>query len=258
MPYFLFTFRPQVSEQQLFEDFLAIFLPILKEFPKYSYSVEEDNTLQKHIHALIFHPTAKDNSKFLQLFNKKIFIDFKKSLFTKQTNDAGFDNRLVKDYPADRIKVLGYVNKETQCLRREYSGFTNEEVLAGVKYYYASEHIDKSKVENDWTILTSKNAHVIIEKYVAENNIDWNDFQVEQFIKIKMIQSKYSFINFNKKTQQQLFNELKIANSKDKNSFHHSEEKHIYEEDNFITIQTLESVVAKYQARLKEAGLSID
>lgn len=261
MPYFLFTFRPQVSEQQLFEDFLTIFLPILKEFPKYSYSVEEDNTLQKHIHCLLEHTTAKDNSKFLQLFNKKIFIDFKKSLLTKQTNEHGFDNRKVQDTPEDLIKVLGYVNKETQCLRRGYSGFTNEEVLDAVNFYYTTKHIEKaSKINDDWTILTTKNAHITIEKFVLDNNLNWDDFMIEQIIIIKMKESKYSFINFNKKTLSTLFSELIIANGKDNDNWHYKKEGHVHEDEGACInyddmIQTKMSLMI---SKLKELGIDPD
>ncbi len=94
MPFYLFTFRPQISEQELFENFITIFLPQVKELSNYAYTIEEDQTLQKHIHVLA-ESNAKDNSAFQQIFNKKIFKDFKKSLKTKQTNDYGFDNRKV-------------------------------------------------------------------------------------------------------------------------------------------------------------------
>lgn len=229
MPFYLFTFRPQISDQNLFEDFLSIFLPILDTLSKFSYSIEEDGTLNKHIHVLVEHK-AKDNNAWKQLFKKKIFKDFQACLASKMTNCHGFDDRMVKEDPEDLLKVLGYVNKETDCIRRKYKGFTNEEVLSGVKFYYASEHIDKSKVKDDWTVLTTKNAHVIIEKFVKDNDLDWNEFLIEQTIKIKMIESKFSFINFSKKNQVQLFNELIIANTKtDDNDFHRVEEQHIHE-----------------------------
>jgi hypothetical protein len=229
MPFYLFTFRPQVSDQHLFEDFLSIFLPILDTLSKYSYSIEEDGTLNKHIHVLVEHK-AKDNNAWKQLFKRKIFKDFKESLTSKMTNEHGFDDRMVKEDPEDLLKVLGYVNKETDCIRRKYKGFTNEEVLSGIKFYYASEHIDKSKVKNDWTVLTTKNAHVIIEKFVEDNEMDWNEFMIEQTIKIKMIESKFSFINFTKEKQSQLFNELIIANTKTaEGDFHRIAEQHIYD-----------------------------
>lgn len=177
MPYFLFTFRPQISEQELFENFLTIFLPIIQAYPKYSYSVEEDGTLQKHIHCLLYEPNEKkkDYSKFSQIFNQKRFTDFKKSLFTKQTNESGFDNRMVKETDQDLLKVIGYVNKETNCLRRAYAGFTNEEILNGVDYYYTCKHIDKSVKKSDLTIITPKNIHIIIKTFCEENKIEPTD-----------------------------------------------------------------------------------
>ena len=142
MPFYLFTFRPQITEQDLFENFLTIFIPEIKKLTKYSYSVEDDSTLQKHIH-VVAESKAKDLSAFKQIFNKKIFKDFKSSLKTKQTNEHGFDDKKINQ--EDFLKVLGYVNKETQCLRREYN-FTNEEILKAVDYYYTSKHIDKSQI----------------------------------------------------------------------------------------------------------------
>ncbi len=53
--YYLFTFRPQITEQQLFEDFYTILEPAImssKTITHYSYNVEEDNSLKKHIHLL--------------------------------------------------------------------------------------------------------------------------------------------------------------------------------------------------------------
>ena len=117
MPFYLFTFRPQITEQELFENFITIFIPELKKLTKYSYSIEEDTTLQKHIH-VVAESKAKDLSAFKQIFNKKIFKDFKSTLKLKQTNEKGFDDQKIRD--EDFLKVLGYVNKETQCLRREY------------------------------------------------------------------------------------------------------------------------------------------
>lgn len=246
MPFYLFTFRPQISEQELFESFLTIFIPELKKLNRYSYSVEEDGTLQKHIHA-VAESKAKDLSAFKQIFNKKIFKDFKSSLKLKQTNEKGFDDQKIRD--EDFLKVLGYVNKETQCLRREYN-FTNEEILQAVEYYYTSKHIDKKKnIDNDWTILTTKNVHVIIENYVKEHNIDYNDFLVEEQIKMRMIKDKYSFASISKKQIATIFNELIIANT-DKDSFHHDEEKIIHHYDATM-VQQPEFEIARLRELLK-------
>lgn len=189
MPYFLYTFRPQISEQNLFEQFLDIFLPFLKEFPKYSYSIEEDGTLQQHIH-IIYEHHATDNSKALpQKLNRKMFSLFKSVLKNKMTNEKGFDDRMVDNTSEDLLKVLGYVNKETNCLRRKSVGFTNEQILEAVKYYYASEHLDKSVVKNDLNIMTPKNIHISIKDYCVKNNLE----PTCPITKLKMIKDGYMF-----------------------------------------------------------------
>jgi hypothetical protein len=235
MPFYLFTFRPQITEQDLFENFLTIFIPEIKKLTKYSYSVEDDSTLQKHIH-VVAESKAKDLSAFKQIFNKKIFKDFKSSLKTKQTNEHGFDDKKINQ--EDFLKVLGYVNKETQCLRREYN-FTNEEILKAVDYYYTSKHIDKSQKGNrDWTILSTKNSHVIIEKYIEDNEIDILDYQECEITKIKMIEDRYSFNNISDKQLSKIFSEIHIAEQYKRTgqraspygpTFHHKDQAKIFE-----------------------------
>lgn len=193
MPLFLFTFRPHINEQSVFDDFLTIFLPEIKnKCSKYSYAIEDADKLTRHIHILAEMPPAcKDYSKFSQLFNKKVYSAFRDSLKNKLTNDHGFDDRKVNEDPHDFLKVLGYVNKDTSS-KKVYEGFTNEQILEGVEYYYASKHIEKSKVENDWTILSPKNFHVIIEDYIEKNNIDKETFN-PAILERQMIEDKISF-----------------------------------------------------------------
>ena len=188
MPFYLFTFRPQITEQDLFENFVTIFSCELDRFMKYSYSIEEDNTLNKHLHCIV-ESNAKDNNAFKQVFNKKIFKDFKSSLKQKMTNDYGFDDRKVKDDPEDFLKVLGYVNKETQCLRRKYKGFTNEEILKAVEYYYTTKHIEKEKINTDMIILTSKNIHIHVKNWCEKNN----RLPQDPHTKLDMIKQGYMF-----------------------------------------------------------------
>ena len=204
MPFFLYTFRPQINEQKLFEQFLDIFLPFLKEFPSYSYSVEEEGTLQQHIHIMYEHH-AKDNSKALpQKLNKKCFSLFKSALKNKMTNDKGFDDRMVNDNQEDFLKVLGYVNKETDCLRRKSVGFTNEEILKAVAHYYACEHLDKSTVKNDLNIMSSKNIHISIKDYCVKNKVEPN----QPLTKLKMIKDGYMFSQVSKVAE--TFDEIEI------------------------------------------------
>lgn len=187
MPFYLFTFRPQISEQQLFEDFFTILKPELDTLSKYSYTIEEDNTLQKHIH-LLAESKAKDLSAFKQIFQKKIFKDFKSTLKNKMTNEKGFDDRKVKETPEDLQHTLGYVNKEAQALRRQYKGFTNEEITNAVEYYHVVKRIKSENVQGDLKIMTSRNIHIYIKDYCERNKIEPN-----QLAKLKMIKENHAF-----------------------------------------------------------------
>lgn len=206
MPFYLFTFRPQITEQDLFENFVTIFSCELDRFMKYSYSIEEDNTLNKHLHCLV-ESNAKDNNAFKQIFNKKIFKDFKSTLKNKQTNEHGFDDRKVKDDPEDFLKVLGYVNKETQCLRRKYKGFTNEEILKAVEYYYTTKHIDKEKnINNDLIILTPKNYHIHLKTQAIKHGLQPDD----PLLTFRMRKDGYCFGNIPDKVEVKCKKDLRI------------------------------------------------
>ena len=149
--FYLFTFRPQVSEFPLFETFLTILKPQLhdnKTLKQYAWSVENDTptSISKHIHILMgFEKTKSKNNPVTQFFNAKVFKDFKNMLKNKQTNEpAGFDDRIVADTEEDFLKVLGYVLKETQVIRK-CSTFPLERVSQAIDYYYQCDHIDKSQ-----------------------------------------------------------------------------------------------------------------
>jgi len=253
--YYLFTFRPQITEQQLFEEFLTIFIPHLKECEHYSYSVEEDGTLQKHIHA-IWSSKAKDKTACFQLFNKKIFKDFKKYLFAKQTTEpAGFDNQKVKE--DDFLKVLGYVNKETQCTRRGYN-FTNEKILQAVEYYYTSQHIDKSVKKSDLTIVTAKNIHILVKDYCEKNNLEPH----HAVTKLKMQKDRHCFSQCPKvyETMEELeiimfpdrFDENEpVSYDKMKKKLQAKIERNIWLEDQLLKLSRREKILEK---QLEELG----
>lgn len=206
MPFYLFTFRPQITEQQLFEDFITIFIPELEKLSRYSYTIEDDSTLQKHIHVLA-ESKAKDNSAFHQMFNKKIFKDFKSTLKFKQTNEHGFDDRKVKDEPEDFLKVLGYVNKESQVLRRGYKGFTEEEITNAHKYYHTIEKMNKETCKSDLTLLTMKNAHIHIKEYCIRNSLR----PIDPYLKLRMVKDGYMFETIGSREKvRNIFSELDV------------------------------------------------
>ena len=113
MTYIFYTFRPQICDQQLFEDFLKLFIPFVKSHKEYAYSVESDGTLSKHLHAIIGSPSTgkdyQDLDKFYQKFNKtnglKEFKDFAKK--HANTSEVAFKPMKVKDTPEDLLHTPG-------------------------------------------------------------------------------------------------------------------------------------------------------
>jgi REP element-mobilizing transposase RayT len=214
MPLLFFTFRPQITEQNLLNQFLTIFLPEVKQKSlKYSYSIEEPNTLNQHFHIIAEFPdTIKDLSKLRQIFNKKVYADFKEALKHKQTSDVAFDDKLVKDDPHDKLKVLGYVNKATDSIKK-YEGFTNEEILQAVEYYYTAKHLEKSKVKTDLKVLTTKNMSIHILDYCKKNNLDpRNQYEV----KLRMNKEGYQFHGISSRIVNEAFKETDIFMNPDR------------------------------------------
>ena len=180
MTYIFYTFRPQINDQQLFEDFLKLFIPFVTSHKEYAYSVESDGTLSKHLHAVLGSPATgkdyQDIDKFYQKFNKhnglKEFKDFAKK--HANTSEVAFKPMKVKDTKEDLQHTLGYTLKEH--VARQATNFPNQFVLDSIEYYFAYQRIKaKDNTSKDWTILTGKNVNVIMERYIQDNEIKLPD-----------------------------------------------------------------------------------
>jgi hypothetical protein len=180
MTYIFYTFRPQICDQQLFEDFLTLFVPFVTSHKEYAYSVESDGTLSKHLHVIVGSPPSgvdyKDLDKFYQRFNKanglREFKEFAKK--HANTSEVAFKPMKVKDTKEDLLHCLGYTMKEHAT--RQETNFPNQQVLDAVEYYFAHQRIKaKDNTSKDWTILTGKNVNVIMERYIQDNEIKLPD-----------------------------------------------------------------------------------
>lgn len=185
------TFRAHVCETQVFEDFINIFLPVLTTFNHYAYSIEEDNSPNRHIHA-IFNLTSamKDRSKIDQKFNNKFMKDFKKSLGIKQTKwDACYCSEMVKDTMEDFLKVLGYCIKDDNVTRRHIKNIPTNFLTQGIKFHVSTARNEDDAVKNDIKIITSKNFHVSCEQFAKKNNMTVHDWELIP----KMTHQRHSF-----------------------------------------------------------------
>lgn len=185
------TFRAHVCETQVFEDFINIFLPILSTFTHYAYSIEEDNTPNRHIHC-IFNLTSsmKDKSKIDQKFNNKFMKDFKKSLPLKQTQWAvAYDSKLIENTKEDFLKVLGYCIKDDNVSRRRIKNIPTNFLTQGIKFHVSTARNEDNAVKNDIKIITSKNFHVSCEQFAEKNNMTVHDWELIP----KMTHQRHSF-----------------------------------------------------------------
>lgn len=202
-----FTFRPQVTDQQLFEDFVLLFLPFIYKHSQYAYSIEKDNTPQRHIHAFM-EGNYKDMSKFYQSWNKTNGLkDFKKSMSNTQTTCIhGFNTQIVSESDEDKLKVLGYVLKE-QTTRQE-SNIENQRQLDAVNYYFAHMRIKaRDPLKKDWTLLKATNFHTLIEDYLDKNQLKLND----KHLRKRLAKDRYSYGTLSSKQVELFLAEIALA-----------------------------------------------
>lgn len=209
----LLTIRAQQNEIGVFEDALNLVLPILFQFNSFIYTVELDNTPNRHIHIFLENPSkAKepDCSKVFQKF-KKVKAQLKQYINLKQTETARFwDERLVKDTPEDFYKTLGYIQKDTLCSRRRVKNITSECLIHGIEFYASTLKIDKSCSKNDWIAIKPQNAHSLIEHFCKEQNYDVSD----PTIKLKLTEHQYGLATITPKQLNIALSQLKYKQTK--------------------------------------------
>lgn len=203
------TFRAHVSEPSLFEDFLIIFLPILNTFTHYVYSIEKDNTPDRHIHCLFNLTSAmKDKSKIDQKFTNKFMKDFKKSLGLKQTDwSHAYQSKMVENSFEDFLKVLGYCIKDDDVTRRRVQNIPTNYLTQGIKFHVSTARIEKTHHENDWKAIKPQNVHALVDHFSKENDID----VIDTAIIPAMVKAKHTFVQIAPQQLKLALTELKYA-----------------------------------------------
>lgn len=189
------TFRAHCSEPTVFEDFINIFLPILTTFKYYAFSIEKDDSPDRHIHCIFNLDPANGISrpevaKMNQKFTNKFMKDFKKSLGIKQTDwNHAWKAVLVENTREDFLKILGYCIKDGDCRRRSIKNIPVAFLTQGIKFHVSTARIESSAVKNDIKIINSKNFHISCEEYAKKNNMSVYDF----YLIPKMTYDRHSF-----------------------------------------------------------------
>jgi len=196
----LLTIRAQQNEVDVFEDTLKLILPILFTYPAFIYTIEDDNTPNRHIHIFLQNCSkakSLDASKLFQKFDK-VKTKLRAYIKLKQTQEKPFwDERLIPNTPEKFFEKIGYIQKDILVSRRRVKNITSEVLTQGVNFYASTLKIDSSCTKNDWTAIKPQNAHSLIEHYCSTENVDVND----TLLIPKMVQCKHTF---NQITPQQL------------------------------------------------------
>jgi len=213
------TFRPAPGNPTLLTEFLTLFSPLINK-AKYSASIiEEYGTPNAHYHAIVS-GTFKDTDKMNRWFWNAKIKKFGQSLqHTHTLKPVAFKNLLIKQNPEEDVwftedveTCLGYVlksDKEEDRKTIQLKGFTNEQILQADKMYFTSQKCKNRNdvLKNDWTLLTKKNAHCLIQDFCNKNNHTIRDANLIKNMK----RSRYSFVDLTSKAQKEIFDEIKIS-----------------------------------------------
>lgn len=205
---FAITIRFQVTDTQLFEDYLIFFKTWMEEEPsRYSYSIEWDDTINRHIHAVV---TANyvDGDKLKRRITTKEFLPIIKKLKASNTILANaIKCSVVTKTPK---KALGYTQK-WHCNRRGHKGYTDQEIVDSVEYYYTTTRLEKTQeIKDDWILLNTKNFHAHVEDFIQKNpELKYEDSDI---IKLRMVKHGYSFMSITSKQLEVGFREIRIKN----------------------------------------------
>ena len=146
MPSCFITFRAHPNDLTLFEDFLTIFTPLIKErCEEWLYVVERDNTSEKHFHAVITDKSFRDADKCRKKFDCKPLQKFKK--FLMFNSESNLTHALQTHYIGKEDKekntdyYIGYCYKEDNVPRRD-TNYSQERVRGALSYYNTMKRIE--------------------------------------------------------------------------------------------------------------------
>lgn len=255
MSEFLITLRCHPNDTQLFEDYIILIKNWLNEVKKYSYSIEWDDSINRHLH-LIVQADYRDADKLRRRLTTKEFKTIQININQSKTIiKTALRIDKVKELPQ---KALGYTQK-WHCRRRGHCGYTDQEIVDAVEFYYTTARLEKQQdVTQDWKHVTNKNFHAIVEDFVKKDE-DIEDFSKSDLIKLKMVKSKHTF-QLNARDQERFFKELRIAHDNYSQSDTASCSQEAYGMDKAFDQYMLEDIkdLLKYIKLLKAKDMSID
>jgi len=255
MSQYLITLRCHQNDTQLFEDYMVLIKGWLKnEIKRYSWSIEFDETINRHIHLLI-QGDYRDSDKVRRRLTTKEFKSIQINLNKSKTilaNALRIDK--VKEMPQ---KALGYTQKWS-CQRRDHLGFTDQEIVDAVEFYYTTSRLEKSQViSNDWKHVNSKNFHAIVTDYAKKNDLNLKDSDI---ICLHMQSNYHTFIGMSIKDMERGFKELRLTHkcSSQADEYSASQQAHAQEKSYDMYMEDDIKDLLSYIKSLKDTNIKLN
>lgn len=206
--FYFITARCHVSETEVFEEYLTILLPFIKNREVYHYSIENDGTCDRHIHALL-EDNAKDRDAFMRKLNTKQFKEFWH--FLKKTKLSVKEQltytEIIKE---EEVKnTIGYIFKETNSRQGSSKMDDQKYIVECVRLYWTLERrraeVAQSNIK-DVVLMTGKNFYAKVQQFCQTTCTRYDDPD----LLYKMKKSSYGFINLSRRQKEEGFRELRI------------------------------------------------
>lgn len=217
--------RPHPNDINIFEEVLEFLPKYLDIFDEYLYTIEKDNTPERHCHLIVFHDFERIDNKLRKL---KEFIQEKiknrnsllKRFIVTRNPKTLHDKKMVLGYV---IKDLGSVDTEGNSLliktdvrhtiKNKSFIIDNVDLLLECYNYYQENQIKQEKQNYKDIISINKNTAIVtILNYINQKrpNHTSNDTMIYPELFDEMVHNGYSFLNISRCVKRDLYLELKI------------------------------------------------
>lgn len=237
---FLLTIRFHPLDFQIFEEAIQYIIPKIKELNNVTYSIEHDNTPDRHFHAVFEHAKSdadKCRNWVCDKFFKNLFAGTNTKLDTISVNV-----QMIQKDKHDLMKSTGYCWKELQDSDRKFTMLDDKTISEYVSYYYMSERNKQKDIQfTNKKMITPKNIWAYYQSEEQKLSLTPDDFYE------KMLLNNYSFLNISTKQMKQFKHELKyIEEQNQENTInirnHQNDENVQYDdEDKFKLIEFIQS-----------------
>jgi hypothetical protein len=193
------TFRPHINDNLIFEEVLPLIVKSLDRALEYFYTVEKDETIDRHLHAFIETEQRSDN--FFRSIKKLLYDKFE----CTNTNLAIAWKVHKVEEEHDKLMVLGYQQKEKDFIRRG-SNIDPTYLEKSEKYYCENKPPEiKNNLKIKFIEMNKNNIKSHILSFCEKNNE-----KINSEILRKMLKNGYCNSNIPQNSLRRIILECKV------------------------------------------------